>query len=512
MVQILALVPGKDIQKCRRVCQHLHEVIDSTAQLQYLIELDYLGYAEPLHPRLDLTYDQKAKLLREHRVRGAFPSHTFTLETTSSSEYEGAKNYTSLCGGVYIEGFGTLETNLARYLELHRLPSWNRGTELKQWKLDLGMDALHVDLDLDLNLLCLVEARDVELDGGPNSVDLNVYLRTLDSNNAHPGAALSKLSWRFDGRANLDDPHAWSISSHIVGNLMGILFSHRRSFTNCLIVWDWPSGSELLHLRNRGVAPGSFTIITQELVVNHRTTTDDLALGYLDMYRLGEPDGSRTVEHTYPIATLSLPLLDSLTPRSSTRFHAAPSSTISSDYLSNSWYRPNPKLYETRADADHFAVKECEANGLPDMTMIPWELWGNRTSWIYQANPMLHAPSAALISGLRSIAGTQSDGPTVIWDCDPRAVRSSARSAASEHGVTPRVCFPKGMGPESWDLSDSLSPPFVRSDIFFGDGSLANQPFCASRLPGRGDSGPTMMQGEHVINIIEPNKIVVSCF
>ncbi|KAG8709071.1 hypothetical protein FRC08_018548, partial [Ceratobasidium sp. 394] len=438
IIYILTLMSGKDMQKCRRISRRLHELIDSTAQLQYLIELDYLGYAEPLHPRLDLTYDQKTKLLREHRVRGTSPSHTFTLETATSLEDMRSQNYIGLCAGVYVEGFGAMETDLARRLKFYELPSWNRGTELKQWELDLGMDALHINLDLNLNLLCLVEAQDVGLDGGPNQADFNVYLHTLDSNNAHPGAALSKLSWRSDTRVNPHDPHDWSIRSHIVGNLLGVLFSHRMPSANTLIIWDWMSGSKLLRLRNEGDVPGSFTIINKEFIVNHRTTdSNDLALGYLDVYRLGEPDGSHAVEHAYPIATLSLPLLHSSPTRRRTRFYAAPPSTVVPDCLASSWYRPNAKLYETRADADHLCViqcssrsevgwlcvpsstifgvvKECEANGSPDMTMVSWELWGYRTSWIYHANPF--APADALISGLRTVAGTQSDGPTVIWD------------------------------------------------------------------------------------------------
>ncbi|KAG8680901.1 hypothetical protein FRC09_017888, partial [Ceratobasidium sp. 395] len=501
IIQILLLVPGKDIQRCRRICRRLHELVDGTAQLQYFIELGRLGYVEPVHPRRDLTYDQKAKLLREHRVRGASPSHTFTLDTTHPSELGDtqAQYYTALCDGVYVEGFGSYTDGLTRHLKFYQLPSWNRGTELKKWGLQLGVDTIHVDLNFDLNLLCLVA---IQNSGFNDPATFDVHLRTLDSGGVHPGAALSQLSWR-ENQGGSSHAFAWKMSSHIVGNLLGILFARRRSTMNYLIVWDWPSGSKLLHLYTTGHAPGSFTIIDTKYVVNHRPVDmlgTDLSAGYLDVYRLDRLD-----ESPPPIVTLSLPL-ESGNCNRKTKFHASPSSSIASARLDKGSYRPHPKLYEIGADTNYLClircsirgaigwlaipsstildiVRESEANGLPNMTMVSWELWGDQTSWVYDDRPIWHPPSAALCSGLRTIAGTQTDGPTIIWDFDSREVQSSRRSTESEHEAVPRVCFPIGVGPASWDQHrDHIASPSsqLTDNIFFGDESLANQPFCTS--------------------------------
>ncbi|KAG8773380.1 hypothetical protein FRC12_002568 [Ceratobasidium sp. 428] len=526
IIQILALLPGKDNQRYRRVCRHLRELVDNTAQLQYLIELSHLGYIEPIRPRRDLTYDQKAKLLREHRLRGASPSHTFTLDTTRGLEAEENKNQTctSLRDGIYVQGLSPSIHLPARRLNFYQLPSWNRGTELKKWGFRLGdVHASHVDLNYDLNLLCLVEFKSANSLGGnaPSTTVFNVHLRTLDSNDVHPGADLSRLSWRGDQEYSTQ-PFTWGMSSHIVENLLGILFTHNMSMTSYLIVWDWPSGSRLLHLDNIGYAPGSFTIINKRFIISHRPTVfngADDSLGYLEVYRLDGLD-----ECPSPMAILSLPRLPSHYTRRSTHFLASPPSSVSIDFLNdNHWYRPCPKLYELRADANHLclihlcfrstsgwlaipssaihkAVMECETNGLPDMTMVSWESWGRQTSWVHDLKFFPQTPFFELSSGLRTIAGTQVDDSAIIWDFNPRAFQSRGHSMRSEHEVAPEVCFPKEVGPEPWGRRDSVAQsPTVLDSAFFGDGStLANQPFCVSSVTREENTVmDTMMQGEH---------------
>ncbi|KAG8766684.1 hypothetical protein FRC12_006713 [Ceratobasidium sp. 428] len=525
IVQILVFMPGKDIQRCRRVCRHLHELVDSTAQLQYLIELGHLGYVEPVRPRSDLTYDQKAKLLREHRLRGASPSRTFTLDTTLPSKLGDteAQTYAALCDGVYVEGFGSRPHGLIRHLKLYQLPSWNRGTELKKWALQLGMEAAHVDLNFDLNLLCLVEDQNARFDGVLNAA-FKVHLCALDSGGAHPGAALPKLSWG-ENQEIFSNDFGWDMSSHIVGNLLGILFSHEGSRINYLIVWDWPSGSKLLHLRNTGHTPGSFTIIYGKFVVNHRPAVRDYradpSIGYLDVYRLDRLD-----ERPSPMVTLSLPLPHHYSDHRSSPFRASPPSSTPFDRIGIvSWYRPHPKLYEVGSDADHLCliqfsfrsgtsgwlvipsstiykiVMDCVANGLSDMTTISWESWGRQTSWVHVFEISSSPPLSTFSSGLRTIVGalTLTGDHTIIWDFNPHAIQSRGYSTGPEHEAVLQVCFPKGVGPEAWGRRDSKArSPTVFDSMFFGDGNLANQPFCVSSLTGEKDSVTrTMMQGEH---------------
>ncbi|KAG8793607.1 hypothetical protein FRC12_002239 [Ceratobasidium sp. 428] len=533
IIRILLLVSAKDIQRYRRICRQLHEVVDSTAKLQYLVELDHLGYVEPTRPRRDLTYDQKAKLLREHRLRGASPSHTFTLETIFPSKRENTKhqNYTTLRDGVYVEGFGSQLGGSNRYLKLYQLPSWNRGTELNKWELRLAVDTVHVDLNFDLNLLCLVEEQGA---GRNDPTVFHVHLRTLNSNDAHPRATFPKLSWRAN-QGSYSHICAWKMSSHIVGNLLGTLFSHRRSMMNYLIVWDWPSGSKLLHLDNMGYAPGSFTILDNKYVVSNRPIDmhGDPAVGYLDVYRLDGLD-----ERPPPTVTLSLPLLESYNEHSRTYFHASPSSSIASTRLENSPYQPSPKLYEVGADTGHLCllrsiyagngwlaipsstildvVRECETKALPGATMISWELWGERTSWFYGGSEE-RPPSAALCSGLRTIVGAQPnrrDNRIFIHDFSSRAVQSSRRSTESGHEVVPGICFPREAELKALDQRSGRAPRVAElaRHIFFRHEPLANQPFCTSRLGRRRDSELTMMQGEHIVDVIKQGKVIVFCF
>jgi hypothetical protein len=222
-------------------------IIDNSAQLQYLIELGLLGYAEPINLRLDLTYEQKTQLLREHRARGASPSNVLTIEITPCSclSNDSSKNYYTLCRGVYIEGFGPALTGITRHLELYQLPSWNRGTALKRWCHDLGMDASSVALDPDFNLLSIVEAQTLFVNAVADQIIFQVHLRTLDSNDAHPGAMFSKLSWAPD-QERLRDYRQWDTRPLIVGNLLAVIFYNSIFGVNYLVVWDWTSGLMLL--------------------------------------------------------------------------------------------------------------------------------------------------------------------------------------------------------------------------------------------------------------------------
>jgi hypothetical protein len=171
-----------------------------------------------------------------------------TIETTTPL-YLGvhrSKNYYTLRGGVYVEGFGPRGTNIVRRLEVYQLPSWNRGTGLKRWHHpDLGMDARSIALDPDFNLLSLIKTQNLVLNGTTSQITFYMHLHTLDSNDVHPGAMFSKLSWRPD-QMHSRDAREWDTRSVIVGNLLAVLFSDKTFGINYLVVWNWISGLKLL--------------------------------------------------------------------------------------------------------------------------------------------------------------------------------------------------------------------------------------------------------------------------
>ncbi|KAG8697112.1 hypothetical protein FRC09_008064, partial [Ceratobasidium sp. 395] len=155
LVHILRRASPEDVQICRQVCRFLRTLIDSSAELQYLIELYTLGYVPPAHSRLDLTYPEKLELLQKHK------SHWNSIHTISHKRYPlltSDTGYTStydFYGGVYARGSTSNSLNGAtRRLDLYQLPSVNKGTEYKQWThLDLGVDTRDFVMEPDFDLL-----------------------------------------------------------------------------------------------------------------------------------------------------------------------------------------------------------------------------------------------------------------------------------------------------------------------------------------------------------------------
>ncbi|QRV99885.1 vacuolar protein sorting-associated protein 13 [Ceratobasidium sp. AG-Ba] len=268
IVRVLVLLLGDDIQKCRRVCQYLRKIIDYTKQLQYLVDLAYLGYAEPDFPRMDLDYDQKSQLMREHRLRGPAPCQTFTLNTSILRPEDTEPRLSVICGGVYAQGFSSVENHFVHDLCFYRLPSWNHGTGLESWSFNnMGMNVVQIALDPEVNLLCLVEFLDIEDPNLPAHTAYNIHLRALDTNEPHLGAALSKFTWRLQ-LPNTRDPHM-RITIHIIGNLLGVFFLFQNSPLTLpyLVIWDWTLGLEIIEIRTGRSTGDCFTIIDQELVV-----------------------------------------------------------------------------------------------------------------------------------------------------------------------------------------------------------------------------------------------------
>ncbi|KAG9079355.1 hypothetical protein FS749_008585, partial [Ceratobasidium sp. UAMH 11750] len=248
LVHILCRASPADIQICRQVCRFLWTLIDSSAELQYLIELYTLGYVPPTHPHPTQTYAESLELLRAHKSRTTSISKLKPKRYPLQQTRSGYTSTYDFYGGVYARG-STLNSlsNATRRLELYQLASVNKQTEFKQWThRDVGVDTRDFAMEPDFDLLVLLELAEQTVDpdatqGTPNLVQhFNVNLRSLETCAAHPDAARPVIRHSLHSFPLM----TWSFYFQIVGRYLAVLFLIGVENQPCqLRVWDWTTGN-----------------------------------------------------------------------------------------------------------------------------------------------------------------------------------------------------------------------------------------------------------------------------
>ncbi|KAG9127747.1 hypothetical protein FRC07_010035 [Ceratobasidium sp. 392] len=475
LVHVLCWANPIDIQSCRQVCSLLRKLVDSSAELQYLIELHSLGYVPPTHPRSNLTYPEAIELLHTHKSRWnsihTIKSRRYLLQSVDSG-------YTStydFYGGVYARGSTPNSlSNATRRLELYQLPSVNRGTEFKQWTHhDVGVDTRDFAMEPDYDLLVLLELadqtsiRDAE-QGTPNVTQyFNLNLRSLQTCAPHPDAAkpIIRHSLRSFARTT------WSFYFQIVGRYLGVLFligldQPGENQTCQLGVWDWTTGNPVTHVDIVAGDSKAFSFVSDHLIVIPRRatgTTQQEKLGTLELYTFDDPPaGSSQSPPARHIASLQLPAVpeNMISTMLSCRSDPAPSPSTQAAM----WNRRRPRLFElaptnrvlclrvqmTAVDQSQYLM-HCDGTlfvpfanmlnavahlyGQSEPIDIVWEIWGHGTSWLDTGD--FYMGNECYVFGQRTVSTTinaqdedEEDSPRtrslVVLDFDP--VRLSKRS------------------------------------------------------------------------------------
>ncbi|KAG9103302.1 hypothetical protein FRC06_011438 [Ceratobasidium sp. 370] len=480
VVHILCQASPADIQNCRQVCRFLWILIDSSTELQYLIELHTLGYVPPARPHPNQTHAKALELLRAHKSRlssiSKLKPKRYPLQFTTS----GYISVYDFYGGVYARGSTPNSlSNATRRLELCQLPSVNKGTEFKQWTHhDVGVDTRDFAMEPDFDLLVLLELAEQTVipgaaEGTPNVMQhFNVNLRSLETCAAHPDAArpIIRHSLRSFARAT------WTFYFQIVGRYLAVMFliavEQRDENQTCqLRVWDWTTGNVVTYVDVVSGESRTFAFLSDSLIaVPHHVATSNPGavhggtLGKLDLYTF-DPPNSPSPPHARRIASLQLPPLPQdvvSIPRLSCRSDPAPSPSTQSAV----WDRRRPRLFElaptnrvlclqailTTIEVSRGQFAQSEGTlFIPFAGMlnavahlyeqsepvdIPWDTWGRGTSWLDTSN--LHTGNECYVYGQRVIttgmggqenqeAGDTSRKRTlVLLDFDP--VRLSRRS------------------------------------------------------------------------------------
>lgn len=559
IVHILARTPPLGILTCREVCRVLWQIIDTSAELQYLLELYSFGYVPPSNPRLDLSYTEKLSLLREHqrqwKTTVSTKVNTYPLRRTKT----GYSSTYDFYGGVYVRGSSLHSGGHTRCLDMYQFPSVNRGVEWKQWShSDLGVDVRDFAMEPDYDLLVLMELNDIVPDrsapeGAPNATQyFTIHIRSLETNQPHPDAGRATIAYNCP---------AWTGSGcsfyfQVVGRYLAVVFlisgnRPARSHAHRLTVWDWTTGKMITYVEPTADGAESFTFINDRLFLIPRPGSEgdagDLHRGRLDIYTFTEPMGDSPAQPARRIASLMLPELADTTAtitklscrcdpapspssQSATRhrghpriFQLAPDNRvlclmIEAVIISNArgeWSQSEGTLYVPFADMLSAVAHLLGEPSSDSAVEVAWKDWAKRTSWVDTDG--LHTGNECYVHGQRVVStgvgrtddsGTDSDSDDegsrrsrvpilTVLDFDPIRVKHELLQSESDIEI---------FEPTSGNLLDfSVSEDVLRATFLEGEHKAATQ--CALRktvINERLTSNHyVMVDDEHVVFVLQ---------
>ncbi|KAG8742724.1 hypothetical protein FRC10_000998 [Ceratobasidium sp. 414] len=462
LLSIFAYSPPASVRWCQQVCRSLRDLISTNDYLQYILQLDACGYAEPLHPRTDLGYTEKIRILREHNARWSDP----TIVTPVHHELPSYRvvDVDALVKGTFMWCQTVASKDCIRIV-FYQLPSTNRGTGFKQWSIDLENEYDGFWIDPEQDLLVAAGARS----GWPSPESYYIHLRSMSTNKPHPRAA-TDLSVLCYTPPSYSWHNGWRI--RIYDHLLAGLF-HLDVGTD-IMIWDWTTGRELTHLAlgDDGVHHSFELLSESSFVICRSSHSPDIdrdfpgnTIGWLRIYQF-DPQALASTQATH-VASFALPDGTSANWGLTLKLHSAP--MVSS--LGTRSCRGSPaKIYEqTLSDrllrVDFFlsvlgdfpglsgslyvfpsvllgALPKDAPQGLcqPARNFVAWAEWANCVSWVDHFE--LHSHQGPQMLGHRLVAQQMQGGtplPSVcILDFSRQRLMSHGSSALGDiHDSTP---------------------------------------------------------------------------
>ncbi|KAG9093344.1 hypothetical protein FS749_014544 [Ceratobasidium sp. UAMH 11750] len=191
-------------------------------------------------------------------------------------------------------------------LVFYQLPSANRGTEFKQWSIDLENKCLGLWIDPEQDLLVVVEAGS----GLPDNVPDEIHLRSMSTNQPHPKATPGRTVLRFTPPSDSSDlrEEIIKIFQHL---LIGLFL---RDYKANIVIWNWTTGQEVSHLtvRDDSIEPSvellnesSFVVCRSSAFLNMDQNIPKGTLGWLSVYQF-DPQATISEQATH-IISFALP-------------------------------------------------------------------------------------------------------------------------------------------------------------------------------------------------------------
>ncbi|QRV93034.1 hypothetical protein RhiJN_21052 [Ceratobasidium sp. AG-Ba] len=275
LVVILSKSNPVSVRRCHQVNRILRKIISTDHYLQYLLELESCGYVEPCCPRSDLSYTEKAQILRNHKLQWDDPTKIVPAHH-KLPDYN--RQSVKLAKGTC-----TWRVQISMEWALFQLPSINRGTELKTWSINPGTMGLTAAIEPDQDLIAILD------DCG------TIHLLSATTGQHHPKAAVTPImclgeelkTIHMNSSARLE-----LVDSHLVG-----VFCQKTSMFYTMIIWNWSTGCELVrHVieGNDHIFFRTFDFLSEDIFVICRQfdsthgglqPSQKRALGLLDVYQ-----------------------------------------------------------------------------------------------------------------------------------------------------------------------------------------------------------------------------------
>ncbi|KAI0044573.1 hypothetical protein FA95DRAFT_247444 [Auriscalpium vulgare] len=224
-VELQLLVIGSlnhlDILNCSLVCKHLHDLILSTAELQYRIELAYDGLIDGLTCDLPIAMRLQRLLDRRNAWR------TLSAHSHSTVSVPGECRAYELVGGVFAK---VLETN---GFNAAWLPSTGAHEFVPLHITLLDIPVKDFALDPTQDLIMLLEQTPVE--GAAQEVRVHVRRLSTGASTVHSDAK--------EGVLHACTTHLRGCTIQVVEDVVGL---YNWSPTHGAVVWNWKTGETLM--------------------------------------------------------------------------------------------------------------------------------------------------------------------------------------------------------------------------------------------------------------------------
>ncbi|KAG1769125.1 hypothetical protein EV702DRAFT_1140109 [Suillus placidus] len=302
LVEILRHVDGRSILRCSSVCHKLNRVIDSSAELQYHIELALDCMLDG--PQSTLTVAERLEHLRTLRrawtlfewkkeVRVPMPGFCQAYEFVG-----GVFAKTSSSGGIHNQ------SGSRKFISSWLPSSSDPGHTLVRD--DIGISTRDFAIDPSQDLIALVKSDDNFVN---DSGCIEVYIRTISSNVKHPEASSPVLR-------TLTSFTMTTAFIQIVDDVIGMMFWMELESPH-ITIWNWKTGQILVD-RDGDDLPShisDFSFISNRAYM----ITRGINGGSIQIFTFGE--NAHEIIH---IASLSLPPLKSRTHLVHCAIHTGP--------------------------------------------------------------------------------------------------------------------------------------------------------------------------------------------
>ncbi|GJE97779.1 F-box protein [Phanerochaete sordida] len=260
IAQILRHLDVLNLVRCRKLSRLFRDVIDTTAQLQYQIDLELTGNID----KCDSHVSVASRLERLRRSTHAWRLFDWTLEAFGPVLQESCAH---ISGSILAQMGGDCT------LICSQLPSRHRDILYKETKYDgFGFEVIEYTLDQGQDLLVLVEET---TDG--HEYFFNLHFRSLESHSVHPLGSPVQITAPIDTRDLLQDR---CLDIMVSDDYIGMMVYEDTFLQSTeLWIWNWKTGEMLLNMHGdleHGYTSHSFMFIGPgQLLVPMITTGDD---------------------------------------------------------------------------------------------------------------------------------------------------------------------------------------------------------------------------------------------